>query len=78
MTVTSHEHADGKVKTSKMQMSCHKCDGNGSLTPAQVERERRYQAAWCRCTEPGEAIYYNHGGAHGYTCSKCDKILQTG
>jgi len=71
--------ADGWSDEPPMELTCPWCDGTGEMTPAQVEEKQAYIDAWCKCGNPsGQANYYQHGHAHGYTCADCGKIVQTG
>ena len=67
----------GKL-TRLMEINCITCDGTGYITAAQLAHHKELENLWCRCKVPGEAEYYECGNAHGYNCSKCGNILQTG
>ena len=80
---------DGKMKISvntgggsgftSLDIQCIYCEGKGKITEVESARIKRMDDSWCRCSEPGEAIYYElPSGSHGYNCSKCGKIQQTG
>jgi len=74
ITVTSYENG----KKSSFKMTCYTCDGAGVVTPKQEEIHQWIKNVWCKCKEPGESQYYNSPTGHGYTCSKCGKLLQVG
>jgi DnaJ-class molecular chaperone len=61
-----------------MDIKCVWCNGTGEMTQAQFEKKKRIDNAWCKCKEPGDPIFYDQGGYHGYNCSICGKLLQTG
>ena len=68
ITVTSSVYGS-KEPPDKFDMDCPTCNGKGAVTPAGHRRYKRELDAWCKCTEPGDPEYYDHGGAggHGYT-----------
>jgi len=34
---------------------------------------------WCQCAEPLDPCYYSRpDGSHGYLCSRCRRVTQTG
>jgi hypothetical protein len=59
-------------------LDCIRCNGTGQMTLEKEQALVDYNDAWCKCEKPGEYIYYQHGHSHGYTCSICGKVLQTG
>lgn len=65
-------------KETKHSMNCITCNGNKKVSSVKALRYQQMKDAWCKCEIPGDEIYYDYGNCHGYNCSKCGKILQTG
>jgi len=46
-------------------------------TPKEIGKKVRND--WCQCQVPSENVYYERdSGYHGWACSKCWGITQTG
>jgi hypothetical protein len=75
-----------KTAESVVEVTCIDCAGDYEMDQARydeiVTKKQRMADAWCRCDEPGEPVYYEffEDGRryHGYDCSKCGKVQQTG
>lgn len=74
LTCTSYENG----KKFSFKVNCYTCDGAGTVTPEQEASLKRMREAWCKCKKHGEPQYYSSSSGHGWTCSKCGKLLQTG
>lgn len=75
ITVTSYENG----QKSSFKMKCPTCNGVGEVTPKQEELHKKIQNAWCRCgNEQPEPYDDRPEGGHGWICSNCGGLIQTG
>jgi len=69
----------GWHKEPPVEINCITCNGKKTITQDKAAQEQRMREAWCRCEVQGDPVPWRFAnGAHGYDCSKCGKILQTG
>ena len=68
----------GLVSQEPVVMNCIWCNGTGTMTDAEAKFRKEYMDAWCTCEDSPDSIYYEQGRSHGWICSCCGKITQTG
>ena len=81
--LTTIDGRTGKKTISTYEIECSCCHGMGVVSKTRIKEYREQveysKSLWCSCKEQGDPIYYEYkDGSHGYDCSKCGKLLQTG
>lgn len=79
-TVKATEYVPGgkDKELPPVEINCIWCHGKGAMNVEEWSDYQDYMKMWCQCKVPGEAVYYEDEEGHGWLCSKCNKVLQTG
>jgi len=69
-------------KTTASTMTCCHCEGRGEWEKHELEAyQAQLKAFWCDCENPHEdhvEYYEEEDGRHGWKCTDCGKVRQTG